>query len=57
MADSDNTTAIDNGGIEEIRTGDRTVKFRSIDDLIKAQTDQERRAGRARSFTRGKPVR
>ena len=49
-------TALDKASIESYKSGDQSVKFRSIDELAKARSMELRQAGRTRTFTRGRPV-
>ena len=55
MADTDNTSGVDNGGVQSIRQGDKQVTYRTIGDLLRAQRNQDKRAGTRRTFTRGIP--
>jgi len=61
MADEQEPTtaadeALNNASVESYRVGDRSIKFRNIDDLAKVRSMELRQAGRTRTFTRGRPV-
>jgi len=48
------TNDIDNQ-VKKVKSGDREVEFHDVDQEIKRQQWNERRAGRTRGFTRGIP--
>ena len=49
--------AIRTGKEKKIKEKDREVEFESIEDEIKREQQTERKAGRTRTFTKGRPRR
>jgi hypothetical protein len=60
MAEDETATpaddALDNASIQSYKDGDRSVTFRSADELSRMAQMYLRRLGKTRTFTRGRPT-